>query len=298
MNFVSFVCWLSSAVFNLLRAVATDVLRVFAFVSRFSTLLISVGSISFHEGISRRMALSTFWTFSILAFAVLSLLERVCLSLTFSLYFFVEEVRAEAKSFGDSIQSAFQFPTINDATYSSALLTSPALDSTSALAVEILPLHSLTAFSASGTFSANDSTCLRFVSKVFRSALTSNSFFSPALIWASSSLNVLLVDSSRVLRADRVVDSTSSPTMSSNFSIPQALHASNAFNSALATDLSSLNALRSRSCDFDSDLISASSFTFASTNFLCSFSASSYASFNPPTRAANSSSRGSADLIS
>ena len=153
-----------------------------------------------------------------------------------------------------------------------------------------MPLHSVIAFSASVTFAANDSTFLRFSSNAFLSFFTSFSFVSPSLILTISSLNVFDVDCSSESSADRV--------MSFSSTMPHNLQACNAFCSALTTDLSSLNALMSRSYAFDSALISASSLTFASTSAWCSFSASSYAFCKSPTRAASSSSRGSADLIS
>ena len=258
---------LSSAVFNLLRAVVTEVLSVLTFVSRFSTLTTLPGSMSFHEGMAERRGSNTFWTFSTFALAVSRLPASVCFCLTLPLYALAEEVRVVANSFGDSFQSICQSPAINSDAFCMAFSISPFFDATSASAVMILLLHSVIAFSASGTFAAKVPTFLRFASSALRKFLASVSCVSPSFIWAFRSTTVFDVDSSRVERADRVVDS--------NFSIPQALHASNAFNSALATDLSSSNNLVLRSYDFDSVLISASSFTFVSTNFLCSFSASS-----------------------
>ena len=189
-------------------------------------------------------------------------------------------MRVVANSIGDSFQLTCQLPTINSEAFFIALSTSAFLVSTSASAVEIRPLHSIIAFSASRTLAADVSTFFRFDSSALRKFLTSVSCASPSLTFAFSSSNDLFADVSSEARADRV--------MSSGFSIPQTLQASSVFCVALATVLSSLNALRSRSYDLDSDLISASSLTFASTKFLCSFSASSYALFSPPTRAARS----------
>ena len=239
---------------------------------------------------AERIAVSTFLTFSTLVFVVSNLPASVCFLWILLLYVLAAEVRVVANSIGDSFQLTCQLPTINSEAFFIALSTSAFLVSTSASAVEIRPLHSIIAFSASRALAAEVSTFLRFDSSALRKFLTSVSCASPSLTFAFSSSNDLFADASSEARADRV--------MSSGFSIPQALQASSVFCVALATVLSSLNALRSRSYDIDSDLISASSLTFASTKFLCSFSASSYALFNPPTRAARSFSWGSANLIS
>ena len=144
-----------------------------------------------------------------------------------------------ANSFGESCQWTCQVPTMNTEAFCMALSTSFFFVVTSVSAVEILPLHSFTAFSATETFSVRVSKSFRFDSNSFRMFSTSVSRSSPSLILAFSSANVLVVDVSSEASVDRVVLST--------YSLPQALHASRVRRSAMATELSSLNTLNSRS---------------------------------------------------